>query len=234
MGAIYKRELKTYFNSMMGMVFIAVFFFFSGLYFFAYSLMMGTASLSGVFDNMFLIVLLLIPILTMRIMSEERHNKTDQALLTAPVNLFSIVIGKFLAAFTVFIIAMSINIIYGLVLTIFGNPDWLSIIANFIGQALLGAAFIAIGIFISSLTESQVIAAVCTFGVSLLIILTDSLVQLIGNEWLIKVVDWISFNTRYNSFAYGVINISNIVFFLSVCAIFIFLTIRVLDRRRWN
>lgn len=234
MGAIYKRELKTYFNSMMGMVFIAVFFFFSGLYFFSYSLMMGSASLSGVFDNMFLIVLLLIPILTMRIMSEERHNKTDQALLTAPVNLFSIVMGKFLAAFTVFIIAMSINIVYGLVLTAFGNPDWLSIVANFIGQALLGAAFIAIGIFISSLTESQVIAAVCTFGISLLIILTDSLAQLIGNEWLIKIIDWISFNTRYNSFAYGVINIADIIFFISVCAIFIFLTIRVLDRRRWN
>ncbi len=233
MLAIFRRELKAYFNSMTGTIFIAVYYFFSGLYFFI-TLSYQIASLTTVFGSMFVIVLMLLPLLTMRLFSEERRNKTDQALLTAPVSLTSIVIGKYLAAITVLFLAMLINVVYGVVLTAFGNPDWLMIIANILGQFLLGAAVIAIGLFISSLTESQIIAAVSTLGVSLLIILIDSAASLVEYNWVSKVVEWISFNIRYDDFTYGIVSIPSVLFFISVSAIFIFLTIRKLDKRRWN
>ena len=233
MFAIIKRELAAYFNSMIGTTFLFVYYLFSGIYFF-YVLSYGTASLAPIFNNMFLVLILLIPILTMRLFSEERRNKTDQVFLTAPVNLWSVVLGKFLSAFFMLCLAMVINITYGLVLSIFGNPDWMSIVSNLAGQLLLGAALISVGIFISSLTESQVIAAISTFGISLLFVLLDSAASLVEFKWVSTAVSWISFNQRYNEFTEGIINISSIVFFISAAVIFLFLTTRVLDKRRWN
>ena len=233
MFAVFKRELSSYLNSMIGATFLFVYFLFSGIYFF-YVLSYGTASLAPIFNNMFIVLILLIPILTMRLLSEERRTKTDQVLLTAPVGLWAIVLGKFLSAFIMLCIATSINVIFGLVLNIFGSPDWMSILSNIIGQLLLGAALIAIGLFISSLTESQVIAAISTFGVSLFFVLLDSAASLVEYKWVSDAVKWISFNDRYNEFTEGVVNISSIVFFISAAVIFIFLTTRSLDKRRWN
>ena len=218
---------------MIGATFLFVYFLFSGIYFF-YVLSYGTASLAPIFNNMFIVLILLIPILTMRLLSEERRTKTDQVLLTAPVGLWAIVLGKFLSAFIMLCIATSINVIFGLVLNLFGSPDWMSILSNIIGQLLLGAALIAIGLFISSLTESQVIAAISTFGVSLFFVLLDSAASLVEYKWVSDAVKWISFNDRYNEFTEGVVNISSIVFFISAAVIFIFLTTRSLDKRRWN
>ncbi|MBR6408040.1 MAG: ABC transporter permease subunit [Clostridia bacterium] len=233
MFAVFKRELSSYLNSMIGATFLFVYFLFSGIYFF-YVLSYGTASLAPIFNNMFIVLILLIPILTMRLLSEERRTKTDQVLLTAPVGLWAIVLGKFLSAFIMLCIATSINVIFGLVLNLFGSPDWMSILSNIIGQLLLGAALIAIGLFISSLTESQVIAAISTFGVSLFFVLLDSAASLVEYKWVSDAVKWISFNDRYNEFTEGVVNISSIVFFISAAVIFIFLTTRSLDKRRWN
>ena len=150
------------------------------------------------------------------------------------MSLFSLVVGKYLAALAVYGLAILINVLFGIVLSAFTTPEWMVIIGNLLGSFFMGAAFIAIGLFISSLTESQLIAAILTFAVSFILILLDGVTAFFSSTVLDKVVEWLSFNNRYYPFTIGVIDYSAIVFFLSVAAVFLFLTIRVLDKKRWS
>ena len=163
MGAIYRREMYAFFTSGLAYVFLSGYFLFSGYFFYAGSLASATTDTSAMFGALFLVVLFLIPILTMRLLSEEKKNKTDQGLLTAPVGLWSIVLGKYLAAFTLFVIAESIVFIYAMFLSYFGTVTWSTLLGNYFAMLLLGAAFIAVGTFISSLTENQMASAVREF-----------------------------------------------------------------------
>ena len=169
MTAIYKRELKSYFQSMTGYVLIAFLVIFTGIYFMAYNLNSGYPYFSYVLMNINYVLIIIIPMLTMRSFAEERKNKTDQLLLAAPVKLFDIVMGKYLAMVTVFAVPCLIFCIFPIIIKSFGTAylkvDYLSILMFF----LLGCVYLAIGMFLSSLTESQIIAAVITFGVLLLI-----------------------------------------------------------------
>ena len=232
MGAIYKRELKSYFTSPIGYVVLAIFFVFAGL-FFTIIFQQGSPDLSPLFSSMFMIVLFIIPILTMRIFSDEKRQKTDQLLYTSPVKLSGIVMGKYLAALTVFGIGVGITILYQVIIAFFITPDWMVYLGNLLGMLLLAASLIAVGMFISALTESQLVAAVGSFAVSLILWLMDSLAQMINVSFVTKAISWVSFNGRYEAFTTGTLDYSNIVFFLSFAAIFIFLTVRVLDRKRW-
>ena len=164
MGAIYKRELSGYFNSAIGYVVLAVYYFFSGLFFYLYCFYRDSASLGYVFANMFYIVMFIIPVLTMKTFSEERRQKTDQALLTSPVSLTEIVLGKFLGAFTIYGLCCAIFLVYGVVISFFAQPQWSVVLCTLLGMLLLGMAIIAMNIFISSLTESMVVAAVVGMG----------------------------------------------------------------------
>lgn len=233
MTAIIRRELSAYFHSPAGYVFLAAFTLFAGFYFMAGSLLVYTADLTQVFGSLFSVTLFLIPILTMRLLSEERRHKTDQALLTAPISLASLVLGKFFSAVIMFFAGLSVTLVYGLVLTIYSTPDWVIILGNFIALLLMGMALISIGLFISSLTESQVIAAIATFSVSLLLLLVDALRGVISNPAASAVIAALSFYDRYSVFTVGVFDFTGIFFFLSVCAVFLFLTARVFDKRRW-
>lgn len=235
MSAIFKRELRAYFTSPLAYVVMTVFFFFSGL-FFSYVFSSGVADSTSIFGQLFTIVLFVIPILTMRLMSEDKRQKTDQILLTAPVKLGGIVLGKFFAALTVFGIAISPMLVFQIIFSAFAESvDWLLFIGNVVGMLLLGASLIAIGLFISSLTESQVVAAVASFAVSLFLILLSSISSMVsGLTFLVAIIDWVSFSSRYNSFTLGVFDYSNFVFFLSIVAIFLFGTVRVLEKKRWS
>ena len=233
MFAVLKRDLSAYFSSPIGYIYLAVFYVFSGYFFFGV-LYSNTTSLSNVFNGMFTIIMLLIPILTMRLMSEDLKNKTDQALLTAPISLVSLVLGKFLAALIVYCLGVAITLVYGVVIAAFAPPDWTVVFGNVLGMLLLGAALIAIGMFISALTENQVIAAVGGFAVGFSLILVNSLSALISIEWLKKFVSGLSFMERYDEFTNGILDISNIFFFVSVCAVFVFFTVRVIEKRRWS
>ena len=159
MAAIFKRELGSYFNSAVGYVVLAVFWFFSGLSFYTYCLLYNTSSMALFFAAMFLMILLVIPLITMRSFSEERRQKTEQALLTAPVNLFEIVFGKFLAAFVMFLLCNLIFVLYAVIIATFTAPDWAVFFTTFLGVLLLGSAVIAIDMFVSAMTESKIIAA---------------------------------------------------------------------------
>ncbi len=234
MIAIFKREFSSYFASPVGYVVLAVFLFFSGMFFYVQSLYAGTSDMSGTFGNMFFILLFLIPLLTMRLLSEERRQKTDQALLTAPVSLFSITVGKFLSALAVYGICVSVFILQAIVISFAASPDWSVIIGNILGLLLLGAALISIGLFISSLTESMVIAAVAAFAVNIVLLLIDVFKTMLSWDWVQNILEFINFNSKYTNMTLGVFSLFDTIFFLSITALFLFLTVKMLEKRRWS
>lgn len=234
MVAILKRELSSYFNSAVAYVVMAVYFLFSGLFFSMICIENDTSSLSYVFGNMFIIILFIIPIITMKSFSEEKRQRTDQALLTSPTSLFEIVMGKFLGALILFSICSLIFVVYALVISFFTSPDWAVVLCTVLGLLLLGSALIAIDIFISVLTESMIISAVAGMGVGLLIYMLSNLSSNITVDWIATIVKKIDFLTYYTNFTYGMLNLTDIIFFLSVTGLFLFFTARVLEKRRWS
>ena len=234
MGAILKRELGAYFSSATAYVVMAVYFFFSGLFFNFYCISANSSSLSYVYGNMFYIILFLIPIITMKTFAEEKKQKSDQALLTAPTSLTEIVLGKFLGAFCLYAICCCIFLVYAVVISFFASPEWSVILCTFIGILLLGGSLIAINVFISVMTESMVVAAVIGMGVGLVISMTNYLISLIQVDWIKSILNKINFLSYYENFTYGILSIVDVVFFLSVTALFLFFTVRVLDKRRWS
>ena len=217
MGAIYRREMGAFFTSGLAYVFLSVYFLISGFFFYAGSIAYGTTSMSSMFSSMFLIVMILIPI-----------------------RLWSIVMGKYLAALTMFVLAESIVFVYALILSIYGTVAWASLLANYLALLILGAAFIAVGLFISSLTENQMASAVASFLALMILYFFDNIVGLIpdnGNAVITTVKDWLShlsFFTRYTEFNMGLFNLSSIVFYLSAVFLFNFFTVRILEKRRWS
>lgn len=153
MFAIFKRELRAYFTSPLGYVFLAIFYAFSGLFFYIFALSVGSTDISSVFLMMFMVLMIFVPLLTMRLLSEDKKQKTDQLTLTAPVSLLSIVMGKFLAAYAIFAIGVAVMPVYGFVMSTFATVSWLPIWGNTVGLLLLGGIFVSIGLFVSSLTE---------------------------------------------------------------------------------
>ena len=184
MLAIYKRELKSYFHSMTGCVFIAFLVMFTGIYFMAYNLNAGYPYFSYTLSGSLIVFLVVIPLLTMRSFSEERKTKTDQLLLTAPVSLTKVVLGKYFAMVTVLAVPNVIFCLFPLLIKLQGTAyllvDYSSIAVFF----LLGCVYLAIGMFMSSLTESQIIAFISTFGILLLLYLWDGILSFLPSSAL--------------------------------------------------
>ena len=233
MLAIMKRELLSYFTSPLGYVFVAVFYLFSGVFLYLFTLYSQTADMSSVYIGMFFVMLIMIPILTMRLMAEENRQKTDQLLLTSPVSLTRLVLGKFLSAFSILVMCVLIFVVYGIVLSCFVHMNWAIIWGNIVGMLLLGALCVSSGLFVSTLTENQMIAAVGSIGLNIAFILVDSFASVMPLKFLQDVFYSLSFYSRYNEFTLGIFSLSNIFFFVSVAFVFIFLTVRVLEKRRW-
>ena len=241
MTAIMKREFASYFTSPLGYVYLAVFYGFSGLFLWLSCLSGASADMSVVFMFMFYIMMILIPILTMRTMADDKRQKTDQLTLTSPVSLFGLVAGKFLAAFFIFLIGAAIMLIYALGLSAaVANSgtgavfNWPGFFGNFVGIVLMGSVFISAGIFISCLTENQLIAALGSIGMSILLCLFDIISNFVTVPFLKNIINALSVVYKYQEFTYGIFSLKNILFFLSLIAIFNFLTMRVIERRRWS
>ena len=235
MGAIFRREMKAYFTSPIAYIFIAVFYVYTGYFFVMGNIYSGTTEMSNLFATVFTIMMFMLPLLTMRLFSEEKKQKTEQALLTAPVNLFEIVFGKYLAAMVVFLISMGIYVVYALVLYgMAGNLSIATFFGNMLGLLLLGMAFISAGIFVSVLTENQIVSAIVAFILNMLMYMIDAIAASVTVAPIKSVLQSLSFYTRYYEFTTGIINIGSVIFFLSVAFIFNFLTVRVLEKRRWG
>ena len=259
MFAIYKKEMRSYFTNPIGYVYLGIFLALSALICCYTTLQSQSYNTSTYFTYMIFAFIILIPLLTMRSFAEEKKMKTEQMLLTAPVSIFGMVLGKYFAALTIFVGSLMLSCINFIPLyaiareetaaAIAGNanpnigPNTAVIIGSLVGIILLGAAFIAIGIFISSLTENQLSSAICTIGVVVFMIIVG-LVNGIGSEaegnrlinsYAVRfVLDWISVLSRFSSFGYGMLDFSALVYYLSLSGIFIFLTIRVYEKRRWG
>lgn len=177
MAAIYKRELKSYFYSMTGCIFIAFMTLFLGIYFMSYNLGSGYPYFSFSLTGMLSIMMFSIPVLTMRSLSDERRSRTDQLLLTSPVSVTGIVLGKYLSMITVFAATVLVAALCLLIIMANGTAYLAADYASLLAYFLLGCVYISIGLFLSSLTESQIIAAVSTFGVLLLLFLWPSLMM---------------------------------------------------------
>lgn len=235
MSAVFKREFRAFFTSPIGYIVIAAIAFFSGLFFYLINIAGFSPDLSYVFGSLFPFVLIMLPLITMRLFSEEKRQKTDQALLTSPVGLVGIVLGKFFAAMLVFAISLILLLVFAMIIAFQVMPDWSVIFGNYIGLLLVGGMVISIGLLISSVTESQLIAAIGTLGISFILILMDSLAaQFSTLTYLKAVVDFLSVSQRYSMFTSGIIAYDDIIYFISMQALFLFLTVRVLDRKRWS
>lgn len=238
MLAIWKRELQAYYLSPLGYVFMGFFLMVSGLFFVSSNILAMSSSISSMFSNLTFIFMLLVPILTMRLMSEERKNKTDQLLLTSPLPITSIVLGKYLAACTVFLLTLLCTLPYLVILSTYGSPYMMEAFLSYIGYYLLGCAIIAIGVFMSAISENQLSAAVSTFAVVLVLWMMDSVSQSIGSIPGLSLVQeflgWTSLYRRFSVFAEGIFSFVSVFYYLSFSAVFVFLTVRLVEKRRWS
>lgn len=234
MIAILKREFSSYFTSITGYIFISVMCLFGGIFLWATSLYPNNADLNGVFGNMLMIVVFLTPIITMKLISDEFRQKTDQALFTAPIRTSSIALGKYLSALLIYTIGISVILVYALTFSAFVNIDWITVTGNFIGLFIMGASLISIGMFLSSITESQVVAAISSYAVSVVIMLMDGIAGFFHDTFISKILSYLSFSRHYKSFTLGIVNIEDIIFFISITLLFIFLTTMMLEKKRWN
>lgn len=287
MKAIFKREFRSFFHNMTGPVFMAAIFVFMGIYFVAYNMVQGYPYFTAAMSGMSFIMLLAVPILTMRSFAEERKTKTDQLLLTSPVSVTKIVLGKYAAMLAVFGICMLIACILPIVIHFYGGGSILADYSAILGFFLLGAAYIAIGMFVSSLTESQIISAVATFCILLLLQLIDGISTILpsgavgsyvcffllililavllyamtknvvisaGAGVIAEIILTIIFFTkksvfggvfgdfvtslsliaRYDSLLNLTLDFSVFIYYLTVAAVFCFLTVQMIQKRRWS
>lgn len=234
MKAIFYRELKAYFQTPVGYIFIGMFLAVSGYFFAVYNLLEKYPDLGQVLSNMLLMFLFLIPILTMRLLSEEKNSRTDQLLLTSPVSVRGIVFGKFAAACAIYLFTLCITLLYLFVIYLHGRPDIARVFCNYLGFALLGFAFISVGLFISSLTQNQSSAAIGTFAALMFLYAIDWSRTVVHSKILSIIINCLNITKWYSEFAHGILSVPAILYYLSFTAVFLLFTICVVDKRRWS
>lgn len=236
MLAIFKREFKSLFWNITGWLFIGITLALFGLYFFVYNLSYGYPYISYSLSAIAFLFMVTVPILTMRVLAEEKHAKTDQLLLTAPISVGKIVLGKFLALALVYTICIGVICVAPLVLMVFGEVPLAETYVGILGFWLYGLATIAIGTFVSSLTESQVISAVVSFGLIFVGYMMSSICSVISSSGnlLTKILGCYDLYTPLDDFFNGTLSVTGIVYYLSVIALALFLTEQMIQKRRWT
>ncbi|MBQ2730270.1 MAG: ABC transporter permease [Clostridia bacterium] len=233
MLAIFKREMRSYFQTPTGYIFAAVFLCASGFLFAFTTLQMQSSDVGVYFQFLMYAYIVIIPLLTMRSFAEEKKSGTEQLLLTSPVSLVSMVFAKFLAAFTMFSGTLLVSCAYFAVLGIYAtDPNWAKIIGCTVGMLLIGMCFIAIGLFVSSLTDNLFVAAIGTVAILAGLVVVSILNGLIDSYFIRLILDWVSIYARYTNFTYGIFDIASAVYYVSICIVFLFLCVRVYEKRR--
>ncbi len=245
MIAIFKREFASYFTSPLGYIVIAIYVFLSSLFTSVFFLDTGYSyAIADAIAPMMYFALFIIPPITMRSFTEEKRQHTDRLILTSPVNLASVVFGKFLSAFALYFICTLSYIVYAVAISIIVKGaaiEWGLLFTGFMGNVLLGVAMISLNLFVSTLTESQMTAMVVGMGAGLFIYIYDVLIyslqsalsSIFNKEYTLRILDKLSVTDHYINFVSGVFSLSDAVFFLSLGVLFMFLSMRVLDRKRW-
>lgn len=234
MTAVFKRELRSYLKSPVGYVYLFIFLLATGFFFWAANITAGSTDTVTYFSYMRYLLIILIPLLAMKLFPEERKNKTDQVLITAPISISQMVLGKFFAAYAMFVIGLIPTLFNMIFLSVVGYLEWGIVIGNYVGILFIGAAFLAIAMLMSAMTESMITAFVMGAFTLALFAVADLITQTLNISWLTKIVGAISVTSRYEQFNQGLFNITTLIYFLSLAVIFVFLTIRVIDKRRWS
>lgn len=234
MFAIYKKELRSYFVNPIGYVYVALFLAVSSLLFTYTTLYSGTCEVNVYYTFMLYLFAILIPLLTMRMLSEEKKSKTEQILLTSPVSLFSVIFAKYLAAFTLFAGTLLASCLNFVVLYFYGEPNSVIMFSTTLGILLIGSAFVAIGIFVSACTENQLVSALVTIVSIAATLVIGILASYVKFTPLRVVMKWLSIFDRFYVFTYGYFDIVALLYYVSITVVFIFLTVRVYEKRRWE
>jgi ABC-2 type transport system permease protein len=232
---IAKKEFRSYFTSAVAYVVLTMFLLISGYFFSVILLVTKSASLEGVLYNTTITLLFIIPLITMKLFAEERKMGTLEILMTKPVKDYEVVMGKFTAALGFLVTMFLLTGVYVLILFRYGNPDIGPILSGYLGLLLVGASFAALGIFASTLTENQIIAAVISFALILLLwILSWVSGQLELAEPIEKFISYISLSTHFDDFVKGVVNLKGIVYYLSFIVFWLFVTTKSIGVRKWK
>jgi ABC-2 type transport system permease protein len=231
-NAIYVKELKQYFKSTIGYIFLSIFLLICGFYFTTGNLFSQDGDIKTFFSSIFAILVFLIPILTMRLFAEERKMKTQQLLFTMPISTGAVVLGKFFATLTVFLIGLAVTLIYPAILAYYGSFELMVTLGNYLGIILMVSAFISIGIFISILTENQLVAAVVSYCVLLALMLIDSVGVFVSSSFLRSFFSYVSLSNNFREFTMGIFNPASVIYYLSITAFFVFLSIFAIENRK--
>ncbi len=251
-NAIVAKELRSYFVSPVVYVVGAVFLLIVGLLSYLYIVVAGQQAIQLmqvqgqaqinlndlIFRNLFasvrFVLLIILPILTMRLFSEEKKLRTFEFLMTSPIGLNEIISGKFMSVFLVFLGLLGLTGLIPLTMALFSDFDWYPILTGYLGLALLGALFLAVGVLASALTENQIVAAFVSFGLLLLLWLLAGLGSLLGDTTAGQIVSYVSFMEHYDHLVRGLIDTKDLVYFVSAIVLMLFLAHRVVDSTRWK
>ena len=234
MKAIFNREYDAYFNSMLGYVFLTIFLLLTGVMFFLANLASTSASMTSFFNQINLWSIFLLPILTMRMFAEDKKLKTDQLLLTAPISVTEMVLGKFFAAMGVFLTGAAVTLFYPITLNFFGSVPFGETVSCYVGSILLCSSIIAIGGFMSSLTESQIVAAISTYGILIITVFLGSIASSVSNTYISNILVWLSPVQRFSDFTMGILDLESVIYYISLTGLFLFLTVTVFEKRRFK
>ncbi len=249
---IFKKEMRLYFTSPVAWVIITMFLFIAGYFFYSIFAFYTLASMQSamnpqmarelnvtdsvlrpLFSNVSVILLLLMPLITMRLFSEERRSGTIELLLTYPVRDGAVLIGKYLAALALYAIMLALTLLYPGIVLYFARVEWGPLLTGYLGLFLMGATFLAVGIFASSVTENQIVAAITTFGTLLLLWVVGWSAEYVGGSWG-RVLSHLSILEHFDTFARGVLDTKDVIFYIDVTLVALFLTLRSLETRRWK
>lgn len=249
---IYKKELRLYFTSPVAYVILTIFLLIAGYFFFSIFSFFTRASMQAamnpqmgrdlnvtdsvlrpLFANVSVILLLLMPLVTMRLFAEERRSGTIELLLTYPVRDGAVLAGKYLAALTMYVVMVAGTLAYPAMLVNFARVEWGPLLTGYLGLLLMGAMFLAVGLFASSLTENQVVAAIVTFGVLLMFWIIGWTAEFAGGP-LGAVLTHLSILDHNDTFAKGVLDTKDIIYYVNFTVLALFLALRSLEARRWN
>ena len=234
MSAIFKRELRGYFLSPIAYIFIGTFILIAAIFFSLTNIIGLSSNFSTTLGSLSFIFMIIVPILTMRLFSQEKKDKTDQLLLTSGVSIKEIVLAKYFSASTVYLIALAVSLIFPSIINMFGTSVFGEILCAYIGFLLLGLVMITIGMFISTLTESQVVAAILTGGIMLLMWVADAALSLLPYNLIKDLLSWLSLFDRLEHFILGNLSLTHVIYYLSFIVIFLYATYIGVEKRRWN
>ena len=232
MTAIYRKEMRQYFHTPIGYVFLAIFLFINAFYFLLQNLLTRSGDITDYFRATITLEMFLIPILTMRSLSEEKKQRTDVFLCTMPVRRVDIVLGKFLAAESVFLLGLAVTVVFPVILALCGSTQLFITLGNYLGIILVMSAFIAVGIFASSLSENQIVAAIISYVIIFLLWYSYGLGTAVRSETLLALLNRVSMMRLYSQLVMGVLDPAAIFLELAVTFIFQFLTVFVMERKR--